>query len=128
MPKKSKLKLSPVSFGNETLGERLARIRKERGLTQKDIADRTGLTQVLVSDYERDRIRLTAEMAVRFVEAIGISTEELLRPKKKAAHLEDHPSPKLLRRMKQIESLPVYEQRALLTTIDKFLAAAQDSR
>jgi hypothetical protein len=24
------------------------------------------------------------------------------------------------------ESLPVYEQRALLTTIDKFLAAAQD--
>jgi transcriptional regulator with XRE-family HTH domain len=127
MPKKSKLKLSPVSFGNETLGERLARIRKERGLTQKDIADRTGLTQVLVSDYERDRIRLTAEMAVRFVEAIGVSTEELLQPKKKASPPDDQPSPKLLRRMKQIESLPVYEQRALLTTIDKFLATAQDS-
>jgi transcriptional regulator with XRE-family HTH domain len=128
MPKKSKLKLSPVSFGNETLGERLARIRKERGLTQKDIADRTGLTQVLVSDYERDRLRLTAEMAVRFVEAMGIGTEELLRSQKKAAPPEDQPSPKLLRRMKQIETLPVYEQRALLTTIDKFLAAAQDNR
>jgi transcriptional regulator with XRE-family HTH domain len=126
MPKKSKLKLSPVSFGNETLGERLARIRKERGLTQKDVADRTGLTQVLVSDYERDRIRLTAEMAVRFVEALGVGTEELLRPKKKAPLPDDQPSPKLLRRMKQIESLPVYEQRALLTTIDKFLATAQD--
>jgi transcriptional regulator with XRE-family HTH domain len=126
MPKKSKLKLSPVSFGNETLGERLARIRKERGLTQKDVADRTGLTQVLVSDYERDRIRLTAEMAVRFVEALGVGTEELLRPKKKAPLPDDQPSPKLMRRMKQIESLPVYEQRALLTTIDKFLATAQD--
>jgi transcriptional regulator with XRE-family HTH domain len=126
MPKKSKLKLSPVSFGNETLGERLARIRKERGLTQNDVADRTGLTQVLVSDYERDRIRLTAEMAVRFVEALGVGTEELLRPKKKAPLADDQPSPKLLRRMKQIEGLPVYEQRALLTTIDKFLAAAQD--
>jgi transcriptional regulator with XRE-family HTH domain len=122
MPKK----LSPVSFGNETLGERLARIRKERGLTQKDVADRTGLTQVLVSDYERDRIRLTAEMAVRFVEALGVGTEELLRPKKKAPLPDDQPSPKLMRRMKQIESLPVYEQRALLTTIDKFLATAQD--
>lgn len=126
MPKKSKLKLSPVSFGNETLGERLARIRKERGLTQNDVAERTGLTQVLVSDYERDRIRLTAEMAVRFVEALGVGTEELLRPKKKAPLPDDQPSPKLLRRMKQIESLPVYEQRALLTTIDKFLATAQD--
>jgi hypothetical protein len=30
------------------------------------------------------------------------------------------------RRIEQIESLPLYEQRALLTTIDKFLAAAQD--
>ena len=61
-----------------------------------------------------------------FVEALGVGTEELLRPKKKAPLPDDQPSPKLLRRMKQIESLPVYEQRALLTTIDKFLAAAQD--
>jgi len=126
MPKKSKLSLSPVDFGNETLGGRLARIRKERGLTQKDIADRTGLTQVLVSDYERDRLRLTAEMAVRFVDAMGVSTEDLLQPKKKAAPPDDQPSPKLLRRMKQIEGLPVYEQRALLTTIDKFLATAEN--
>jgi hypothetical protein len=29
--------------------------------------------------------------------------------------------------MEQIEALPLYEQRALLTTIDKFLAAAQSS-
>ena len=36
------------------------------------------------------------------------------------------PSLKVQRRMEQIEALPLYEQRALLTTIDKFLAAAQD--
>jgi hypothetical protein len=29
--------------------------------------------------------------------------------------------------MEQIEALPLYEQRALLTTIDKFLAATQSS-
>jgi hypothetical protein len=29
--------------------------------------------------------------------------------------------------MEQIEGLPLYEQRALLTTIDKFLAAAQSN-
>lgn len=127
MPKKSKLKLMPVHFGKETLGERLARIRKERGLTQKDIADRTGLTQVLVSDYERDRLRLSAEMAVRFVEALGMTTDELLRPGRKSSQPpRRQPSLKLIRRMEQIESLPVYQQRALLTTIDNFIAAAQD--
>lgn len=126
MPRKSRLKLSPVSFGNETLGQRLARIRKERGLTQNDMAERTGLTQVLVSDYERDRLRLSAEMAIRFVEALGISTEELLRPRKKsAAAPAQQPSLKLLRRMERIEKLPLYRQRALLTTIDQFLAARE---
>lgn len=126
MPKKSKLDLTPVSFGDdETLGQRLARIRKERGLTQIAIAEATGLTQVLVSDYERGRIRLSAEMAVRFAEALGISTDELLRPRKKAASAPaSQPSLKLMRRMERIESLPLYRQRALLTTIDQFLAAA----
>src|SRR5215475_10357744 len=66
MAKKSKLKLMPVDFDKETLGQRLARIRKERGLTQKDIAERTGLIQTLVSDYERGRLRLAADMIVRF--------------------------------------------------------------
>lgn len=126
MPKKSKLKLSPVNFGNETLGQRLARLRKERGLTQGEVAKRTGLTQVLVSNYECDRLRLSAEMAVRFIKALGIAAEDLLGEKKKTQPVEEQPSLKLLRRMKQIEALPLYEQRALLTTIDKFIAAAQD--
>jgi predicted transcriptional regulator len=56
MPKKSKLDLTPVSFGDDTLGLRLARIRKERGFTQVAIAQLTGLTQVLVSDYEPGRL------------------------------------------------------------------------
>jgi len=125
MPKKSKLELKPVNFGEETLGQRLARIRKERGFTQIVIAESTGLTQVLVSDYERGRIRLSAEMAVRFAEALGISTDELLRPRKKGAPAPvQQPSLKIMRRMERIESLPLYRQRALLTTIDQFLAAA----
>jgi transcriptional regulator with XRE-family HTH domain len=124
MPKRSKLKLTPVDMGKETLGERLARLRKERALTQNDMVERTGLTQVLVSDYERGRLRISAEMAVRFAEALGITTDELLRPKKKktATSSRKQPSLKLLRRMEQIESLPLYQQRALLTTIDNFLA------
>lgn len=128
MPKKSKLKLTPVTFGNETLGQRLARIRKEQGLTQNEVADRTGLTQVLVSDYERDRLRISAEMAVRFVDVLGITADDLLRPRsKKAMAHAKQPSLKLVRRMEQIESLPTYQQRALLTTIDAFLKNVENA-
>jgi len=126
MSKKSRLKLMPVDFDKEGLGQRLARIRKERGLTQKDVAERTGLIQTLVSDYERGRLRLAADMIVRFAVALEITTDELLRPKGRKAGPQQKVSRKVLRRLEQIESLPVYQQRALLTTIDNFIAAAQD--
>ena len=127
MPKKSKLKLTPISSDKESLGQHLARVRKEKGLTQVELAERTGLIQVIVSDYERGKLRLPAEMAIRFAEALSVTTDELLRPKRKsnAAKPGKQPSLKLIRRMEQIENLPIYQQRALLTTIDTFIAAAE---
>jgi transcriptional regulator with XRE-family HTH domain len=119
MPKQSKPKTS--ASGKETLGLRLARIRKEHGLTQQQLAERTGLIQVLISDYERGKLRLNAEMAVRFADVLGVTTDELLRGKKEPPSAKKQPSLKLIRRMEQIESLPPYQQRALLTTIDAFL-------
>jgi transcriptional regulator with XRE-family HTH domain len=125
MPKKSKL--APTAAQKETLGLRLAQVRKERGLTQVELAERTGLIQVVVSDYERGRLRLPADMAVRFAEILGVTIDELLQPQKKSSTTKTtkQPSLKLVRRMEQIESLPVYKQRALLMTIDTFIAAAE---
>lgn len=67
-------------------------------------------------------------MAVRFVAALGITTDDLLRPRnKKASSRVKQPSLKLIRRMEQIESLPAYQQRALLTTIDAFLKTVENA-
>jgi transcriptional regulator with XRE-family HTH domain len=127
MPKKSKL--APTDVEKEALGQRIAQVRKERGITQVELAKRTGLIQVVVSDYERGRLRLPADMALRFAEVLGVTVDELLRPKKKssraATKAAKQPSLKLVKRMEQIESLPTYQQRALLTTIDTFIAAAE---
>jgi len=124
MPKPSKL--APSASEKEAMGKRLAQVRKEHGLTQIELAERTGLIQVVVSDYERGRIRLPADMVVRFAEALGVSTDELLRPERRAIATQSgkQPSLKIVRRMEQIEALPTYQQRALLTTIDTFIAAA----
>jgi transcriptional regulator with XRE-family HTH domain len=126
MPRKSKLKLKEVDTGKETLGQRLARLRKERGLTQKQVAEGTGLIQELVSSYERGKLRLNADMILRFSEILSVSADELLRgSKKEPASTKRQPSIKLIRRMEQIEELPPYQQRALLMTIDNFITAAQ---
>jgi transcriptional regulator with XRE-family HTH domain len=119
MTKKSKPKAAASE--KETLGLRLARIRKERGMTQQQLAESTGLIQVLISDYERGKLRLNADMILRFADVLGVTTDELLRGKNDAESTKKQPSLKLIRRMEQIESLPPYQQRALLTTIDAFL-------
>jgi transcriptional regulator with XRE-family HTH domain len=123
MPRKRTLKLPPIDFGTETPGQRLAHLRKERGFTQVQLAAQIGIIQSLVSDYETDRLKLSAEMAVRFALALGITTDELLYSSVKKTPSKA-PSRKVLRRLEQIESLPRRKQEALIMTIDQFLSSA----
>ncbi len=96
-------------------------------MTQKQVAESTGLIQELVSNYETDKLRLNPGMILRFAEVFSISADELLRGSKSTVQARKQPSIKLVRRMEQIEALPLYQQRVLLSTIDHFLAAAQSS-
>jgi transcriptional regulator with XRE-family HTH domain len=106
--------------------ERLTRLRKERGFTQVELAQKVGITQVLISAYETDRCAFSVEMAVRFALVLGISLDELLHPRaKKLASRK--PSRRVLRRLELIERLPRRKQIALLTTIDAFLQAAESA-
>jgi transcriptional regulator with XRE-family HTH domain len=125
MPAKSRLKLPPLDLGEETVGERITRLRKERGHTQVSLAKQIGIIQELVSRYERDKLRLHAEMIVRFAQALEVSTDELLGVKGGPDGGDPLP-PKLRRRMEQIASLKPNDQKALLKTIDLFLKASAE--
>lgn len=122
MPRVSRLKPAPIPTGDESLGQRLARLRKERGFTQKELAAKTGLIQALISDYERGKLRLNAEMVLRFATALEITTDELLQPG--GPKPVRKPSRRVLRRLEQIEELPSPQQMVLLKTIDTFLENA----
>jgi transcriptional regulator with XRE-family HTH domain len=120
MPRKSAAH-ERLNSGLETMGQRLARLRKERGWTQVELAERTGIVQTVLSDYERGKLRLNADMIVRFASALDITTDELLQPKAVQTVLRRKPSLRVLRRLERIESLPQHQQNTLLKTIDGFL-------
>ena len=126
MAKKAAVKKPPLDFGGETLGQRLTRLRKERGFTQVELAQKVGITQVLISAYETDRCSFSVEMAIRFALTLEISLDELLNPNAKKLSTKK-PSRRVLRRLEQIERLPRRKQVALLTTIDAFLQSAAAS-
>jgi transcriptional regulator with XRE-family HTH domain len=84
------------------------------------LAQKIGLIQALISDYERDKLRLTAEMVVRFAVALEVTTDELLKPKR-GRQSGSKPSRRVLRRLEMIESLPSHQQQTVLKTIDAML-------
>ncbi len=106
---------------DEPIGERLARLRRERGITQAELADALDLAQPNISDYERGILRLNADLILKLTGILKISADELLgirEPKNKRAVRNG----RLARRLAEIERLPRRDQEALLRTIDAFLS------
>jgi transcriptional regulator with XRE-family HTH domain len=111
--------------GHDTLGTRIARLRRDKGLTQVELAERLGVTQPAVSDYENDDIRLPADVVVQIATILGVSTDELLGLKEVAVKGATSPkNRRLYRRLQDIEKLPRRDQQALLRTIEAFLSKA----
>jgi transcriptional regulator with XRE-family HTH domain len=85
-----------------------------------------GIGQILLSNYERGRLRLSAEMAVRIALALDVSADELLGIHRSRPAAEP-PSVSLMRRLEKIQKLPVPQRKALLRTLDIFLKGASEA-
>lgn len=86
-----------------------------------ELGERVGITQRLISDYERGRLRLNADIVVRLANALDVTADELLQPKAAGPPLRRKPSLRVQRRMERIAKLPPHQQNYLLKTIDGFL-------
>lgn len=104
------------------LGERLAQIRKEKGVTQAELAQVLETIPAVISDYERGKLRLHGRVIVALAQYLNVSADELLGLKN--GHRIARPTRKLTRRLEKIERLPNHQQRALIQTIDAFLKAS----
>ena len=57
---------------------RIRAIRVERNLSQKELAEKVGLSQVNVSRYEKGQRKLEIQTAARIAEALGCTVDELI--------------------------------------------------
>lgn len=119
MPQKIKKQLPPLKDVSGTIGQNIEAIRKKLGLTQEQLADKIGIAQALVSKYEIGRLQISAEMIIRFAQALQVSTDQILGFN--GEPVENSNSLKLMRRLREIEKLSESDQKALLKTIDKYI-------
>ena len=60
----------------ESVGAKIKALRKSRGLTGKDLADRTGLSAAAISKFENGLLRPTQNFVESAIEALDLSSTE----------------------------------------------------
>jgi transcriptional regulator with XRE-family HTH domain len=103
-----------------TVGQRIAQVRKMRGLSQVELAEKLGIAQPNLSAYERDIYQPGVEFIVRVAKVLEVSADELLGLTKMNKEMPLL-TRKLAKRMQKIAGLTRRDQQALLRTIDAFL-------
>jgi transcriptional regulator with XRE-family HTH domain len=104
------------------LGDRIAVLRKERGLTQVQLAETLDVSQQQVQSFEKGRRRVPASTLPALGKALGVSVEELLGVDAKPA--KRGPTPKLQRQLEQLQQLPRSKQRFVSEMLDTIIQQA----
>lgn len=109
-----------IQMALKIFASRLKKIRKERGLSQTDLAQRCGLNLSDISRYERGTVSPTLENFVKIAQALEVSSDALL-----FESTADNTPPRNLKiqeRLQEIDSLDKYDQDAVLRLIDAMIA------
>lgn len=66
---------------NETIGNRIAKYRKQKGMTQEELASKLGVSSQAVSKWENDASCPDISLLPQLCRILGISADELLSGK-----------------------------------------------
>lgn len=69
----------------KTLGMMIAELRKEKGMTQMDLAGKMGVTDKAVSKWERDLSCPDINSLPNLAEILGVSVDDLIQVKQEAS-------------------------------------------
>ena len=68
-------------MANKSMGETISTLRREKGMTQKELADMLNITDKAVSKWERDIACPDTQTIPKLADILGVSIEELMNAK-----------------------------------------------
>lgn len=68
-------------MANRSMGEIISTLRREKGMTQKELADILNITDKAVSKWERDIAYPDTQTIPKLAEILGVSVEKLMNAK-----------------------------------------------
>ena len=102
-------------------GERLAVLRKDRSITQVQLAETLGVSQQAITAYESGQRRVPISTLPLLAETLDISIEELIGTPAKRSTRKRGPASKLQQQLERISTLPKAQQRFVMQMLDTVL-------
>jgi transcriptional regulator with XRE-family HTH domain len=111
---------------SDRFGKRLARLRKSAGYTQEQLASELGISRRRIAYYEAESDHPPANLLADLARILNVPVEQFLSSGPVTRKIRTTLSPRLERRLKQIERLSAKPKQQLLSIIDTFIEAEQN--
>ena len=110
-------------------GLRLAALRREAELSQREVAEALGIPQRTVSFYERQASHLPSNLLPKLAELFGVPIEMLLGAESaNGKKTKRGPKSELERRFDKVRTLPKRERELAIDMLDRIINAAESGK
>jgi len=106
------------------LGERIARLRKQHGITQSQLAEQLGVSQQTIQAYESGKRRIQVATLPELARILVTSLEELFGQPQETTLRKRGPAPKWQQQLEAIDQLPKSQQKVVVQMLDALIAQA----
>jgi transcriptional regulator with XRE-family HTH domain len=110
-----------MSAINNKLGERIAELRKEKDLSQQDLADKVKISRAQMNRYENQAVQPPADVLNKLSKVLDTTVDYIINgaieAKAKAA-LKDN---KILEQYKELEHMPEPEKLMIVKVINALI-------
>lgn len=107
---------------NETFAERLRRLRKQKRLSQADVANLMEVHYAQVSRYERGETKPNTQAATKLAQALEVTVDYLMNGTEDDMMKQAGLDREIIARFKQVQHLDSEEKKTVLSLLDAFIA------
>jgi repressor LexA len=112
----------PAKRERTEFGERIVVAREEAGLSQRELAEKLGVTQRALSWWEREPVALKPDQMAALAAALGVSTDHLLGVQA-ARKRGPGPMGKARKVFEAVSKLPRHQQQKIVDVVETFVAS-----
>lgn len=98
-----------------TFGKRLGEVRKDKKLSQDDLAKKMEMQGAVIGRYERDEVKPSIEVAARIAQVLGVSLDYLVGNTDMLLDAD------VIKKIQEIQRLPEKDRDHLFYVVDNIL-------